>query len=368
VKYKRCCLDKELELQRFLPEFERLVEDIGDECWEREPDWFAERMAEFYDGGLDAFGMAGPTRDELLTAELWFLLDCPLPNGETPIALRRRRDPGRTTETLARSELRAWRVLSVGPGNGFTALCALGTGRARIDAVSGLSGQLRRGALVVGRSVPLGPERWGLIGTARVVEPTVSAEFGALLSSLDAPRGEEWRVHGGVVAAAAWAWPEEREVTIDGEVVEDSSVRYLVSEPDEVRRCLEADSELIWLGESDYDGAVRWRWRWDPPAARAPGAEAGVRFELCQEDEADVPYLAEVAFDPYDDELWLFAPTPARLALARRLMRDRLGPRLAAVISFDIEPPESVPHWKRLRFDDLVRRRRLPAARGSAAA
>ena len=347
---------------------ERIVEDVGDETYDRDPEWVAEQMAEFYDRGLDAFGIRGPTRDELLTAELWFLLDCPLPSGETPIALRRRQDPGRKTEMLARSELRAWRVASVGPGSGFTGLCALGTGRARIDALAGVSGELRRGAVVVGRSVPVGPERWVLIGTARVVEPEVSAEFAALLLPLDAPRGEEWRVHGGVVAAAAWAWPEEREVTIDGEVVEEACVRYLVSEPDEVRARLADDPELIWLGESDYDGALRWRWRWDTPAPRPPQAEPGVRFELCDEDAADVPYLAEVNFDPYDDELWLFAPTPARLAIARRLMRDRIGPRLAAVISFDIEPPESVPRWKRLRFDAMARRRRLPAARGRAAA
>src|SRR5207245_1279237 len=162
--------------------------------------------------GLDAFGIRGPTRDELLTAELWFLLDCPLPSGETPIALRRRQDPGRKTEMLARSELRAWRVASVGPGSGFTGLCALGTGRARID----------------------------------------------------------------------------------GEVVEEACVRYLVSEPEEVRARLADDPELIWLGESDYDGALRWRWRWDTPAPRPPLAEPGVRFELCDEDAADVPYLAEV--------------------------------------------------------------------------
>jgi SEC-C motif len=367
AKYKRCCLDKELEIQRLLPQLEQVVHDIGDETWDREPEWFADRMSEFYAGGIDAFGMLGPTRAELLTAELWFLLDCPLPSGETPIALRRRQHPGRITEMLARSTLRAWRVLSAGPGSGFTALCALGTGRARIEAVSTVSGELRRGAVVVGRSVSLGPERWALIGTARVVEPSVSGEFGALLSSLDAPRGEEWRVHGGVVAAAAWAWPEERVVTIDGEVVEGSCVRYLVTEPDEVRSRLEADPELTWRGESDDDGALMWQWRWDAPAPRPPLAERGVRYELCDEDAAEEPYLVEVDFDPYRDELWLFAPTPERLALARRLMRDRLGSRLAAVISFDVEPPECMPRWKRLRLD-TVGGRRLAAARARAAA
>jgi hypothetical protein len=48
-------------------------------------------------------------------------------------------------------------------------------------------------------------------------------------------------------------------------------------------------------------------------------------------------------------------------------MRDRLGPRLGAVISFDIEPPECMPRWKRLRFDTAVGRR-LAAARARQAA
>jgi hypothetical protein len=365
AKYKRCCLDTEVELRRLVPELERLVEDIGYETWQREPEWFEERLAEFYDGGLDAFGVIGPTREELIAAELWFLLDCPLPSGDTPLALRRREDPARGLELLARSELRAWRVESLASGNGFGGICGLGTGRGRVEEASDIAGEMRRGSIVVGRSVPLGPERWAMVGRARVVDPVVAAEFDALLASLNAPRGEEWRVHGGLVAAAAWAWPEEREVTIDGELVEDSCVRYLLSEPDQVAERLQADPELIPLGPAG-DGALRWAWRWDPPRARAPLPEAGVRISVCKEDDAQTPYLAELNFEPERDELWLFAPTPTRLALARRLMRDRLGERLAAVISFDVEPPESPPAWRRLRWDRMARRR-IPAARRRAA-
>jgi hypothetical protein len=348
-----------------VPQLERLVEDIGDETRQREPEWFEARLAEFYDGGPDAFGFVGPTREELIAAELWFLLDCPLPSGDTPLALRRREDPAPGTELLARSELRAWRVESLASGTGFGGICALGTGRGRVEVVSESAGEIRRGSIVVGRAVPLGPERWAIVGRARVVDRLVAAEFDALLASLNAPRGEEWRVHGGLVAAASWAWPEEREVTIAGELVEDSCVRYLLSEPDQVAEHLHADPELIPLA-SDGDGALRWAWRWDAPRARAPLSEAGVQISLCKEDAGQTPYLAEVNFEPESDELWLFAPTPTRLALARRLLRDRLGERLAAVISFDVEPPESTPAWRRLRWERMGLRR-IPAARRRAA-
>ena len=42
AKYKRCCLDREVELQRLLVGLERIVEDIGDETYDRDPEWVAE--------------------------------------------------------------------------------------------------------------------------------------------------------------------------------------------------------------------------------------------------------------------------------------------------------------------------------------
>ncbi len=193
-----------------IAELEATVAALGEHTRLAEPDWCLDRFAEFYDGGIAAFGNDGPSPEEALEAYLWFVHDCPLPTGETPLWRLRQRSPGRAVELLARSELRAWRLESVADACNLTALCPLGTGRVRLEAARSPAGQLGPGAIVVARSVPLGPERWALLGRAPVVEASVAAEFQALLASLHAPRGEFWRVHGGVLARAATAWPGER--------------------------------------------------------------------------------------------------------------------------------------------------------------
>ena len=179
------------------------MERLGADTWNQHRDWYLARLSEFYEGGADSFGLTGPTRAELLEAELWFLLDCPLDTGETPMRGLRAVQMNRAVELLDRSELRAWRIESVpGPG-AAVGLCPLWHGRARLELGREPEGVLRPGALVVARSVPVGPERWTLLGRPWVVEPSAMADFEALLASLDAPRGEFWRVHGGVLGRAA---------------------------------------------------------------------------------------------------------------------------------------------------------------------
>ena len=190
-----------------IAELEATVAALGEDTRLAAPDWHRDRFAEFYDGGIAVFGNDGPSAEESLEAYLWFLHDCPLPTGETPLWRLRQRSPGRAVELLARSELRAWRVESVADVGNLTALCPLGTGRVRLEAGRPPAGRLGPGAIVAARSVPLGPERWALLGRAPVVEAGAAAEFEALLASLHAPRGEFWRVHGGVLARAAAAWP-----------------------------------------------------------------------------------------------------------------------------------------------------------------
>jgi hypothetical protein len=165
-------------------------------------------MEEFYEGGLAAFGPVGPTPAELLEAELWFLLDCPLPTGETPLWRARREQTSRAIELLSRSELRVWRIEAVEGCRRLGTVCPLGTGRARLQLAREPAGVAARGALVVGRSVPVGPERWALLGGAPVVAPAGAGHFERFVRSLDAPRGELWRVHGGMLIRAAWTWPE----------------------------------------------------------------------------------------------------------------------------------------------------------------
>jgi hypothetical protein len=178
-------------------ELESTVTELGAETWREEPEWCSERLSEMFEGAnvLDS--------DELLYAQLWFLFDSPLPDGDTAIWRLRQRSSGPAVELLSRSELRAWRIDSVPEPATIMALCPLGGQRARLCLARSPAGDLAAGASLVARSVPVGPGRWVLLGRPRVVDRDATTEFDALLASLDAPRGEVWRVHGGVLARAA---------------------------------------------------------------------------------------------------------------------------------------------------------------------
>jgi len=366
-EYERCCLGRETDLQRLVAELESTVQELGRAIWDQDRDWYLARFEEFYDGGIEAFGLSGPGTDACLDAHLWFLLDCPLDSGDTPLHRIRQRATRRAVELLARSELRAWRIESIDGVGLLGAVCPLGTGRARLETVRRPLGDLRAGAILVARSVPIGPRRWGILGRAPVVDRAAVADFDALLALLDAPRGEFWRVHGGVLARAAWAWPEDREHTVGGRIVEGSVASFGLSDPAAAVAALERDPEL-----EDGDGCLdaeagirRWNWLWDPPLPRAPGTERGVRYKLCEEDAAACPFLARIVLDLEGPEVWLLAPTPARLALAERLLADRLGPALGEMTLHEVDPPSVVPRWKRAAFErGLV----MPPARRASGA
>ena len=106
---------------------------------------------------------------------------------------------------LGRGEVRAWRVASV-DGPGLLAVdCPLGAGPASVALASEPERPVVPGAFVIGRSMPVGPRRWVLLGRSSVVSGLPAVRFEQLLHSLRAPRGEFWRVHGTVVAQAARA-------------------------------------------------------------------------------------------------------------------------------------------------------------------
>ncbi len=360
--YEHCCLERETDLQRLTAELERTVQELGRGIWDEDRAWYLARFAEFYDGGFDAFGLAGPGADARLDAHLWFLLDCPLDSGETPLERIRQRASGRAVELLARSELRAWRIESVDGAGLLGALCPLGTGWSRLETVRPPLGDLRAGAILVARSVPIGPGRWAILGRAPVVDRAAIAEVDAVLAVLDAPRAEFWRVHGGVLARAAWAWPEDREHTRNGEIVEASIAVFRLADPAAAVAALEGDPELGPLGARPdaKAGILRWNWLWDPPHARAIEIEPGIRYTLCEEDAAARPFLARIMVDLDGPELCLLAPTPTRLALAERLLAGRLGAALAELTLREVDPPNVVPRWKRVAFERELRRR-VPA-------
>jgi hypothetical protein len=171
---------------------ERTIDELARDTWALDASWCRERLMEFCDEGT-AGGRAARE------AELWFLLDCPLPDGQTPIWRMRQERPERAVELLARSEIRAWRIESP-----RVAVCARSGDPVRLDPARS---SIESGAVAVGRSIPLGPERWLLLGNALSVGAGEAPAFERFIRALHAPVGEFWRVHGGVLARAALEWP-----------------------------------------------------------------------------------------------------------------------------------------------------------------
>jgi hypothetical protein len=193
------------ELAQLAAELEAAVARLGAQTRERWPDWYRERLAEFH---------ADPGPALTAQAELWFLLEEPLDDGHSPLEQVRLAATSRPLELLARSELRAWRIESPTAECAVAAACPLGYGRARLELChaptdDAAAAPLLPGTILVGRSVPLGPERWLLLGLPRVIACEAAPAFGGLLASLSAPRGEFWRVHGGVLTRIAATWPQE---------------------------------------------------------------------------------------------------------------------------------------------------------------
>jgi hypothetical protein len=330
---------------------ERTARELGAAVWATDRDWCLDRVAEFYEGGGDAFDELSP--DQLLAAQLWFLLDCPLPDGETPLWRLGREAPGRPVELLGRSELRAWRVEAVAGSATLGALCPLGTGPALLELCSKPVGELVRGAFVVGRCVPLGPQRWLLLGGAVVVDRAAARDFEALIATLDAPRGELWRVHGGVLARAAWAWPERRERTLEGDVVQ--MTIGTLELPDQVSAVAALDDDVELRRAAADDGTLRWGWCWEPPIRRVDRPPPGISYELPAEDLGADPRLAELeAGSSGGFELRLSALTPARYRLAERLLRARLGSLVGDLRSLSVGPRSSLPRWRAPRGDGMA--------------
>jgi hypothetical protein len=178
--------------EQLVAELERTIDELARDTWGLDAAWCRARLAEFYEQGT-----AG--EDAVRDAELWFLLDCPLPDGQTPIWRMRQERPELAVELLARSEIRAWRIESPA-----LAVCALSGDRVRLEPARGA---IDSGAVAVGRSIPLGPERWLLLGNVSSVGAGEAPAFERFIRALHAPVGEFWRVHGGVLARAALEWP-----------------------------------------------------------------------------------------------------------------------------------------------------------------
>lgn len=104
---------------------------------------------------------------------------------------------------IDRAELRAWQIEACDvPGLG-AGHCPLGSGRSLIAwSRPPVGGPVRAGNWLVVRALPVGPGRWVVVGRGTVVSES-APRLEVIVRSLQAPRGEFWRVHGALIARIA---------------------------------------------------------------------------------------------------------------------------------------------------------------------
>jgi len=343
-----------------LPALERVVTRIARDWRSQEPESYVEELAEFYIGGLAAFGWQGPDPEELLEADLWLLFAPGPGDEESIIAQATKQAPGDARlSVLATSTLRAWSVKAAEPTGALRATCPF-TGEERtLWTPRGTHGPPPTGRWVVARTVTLASGASGLLGRVPVVLDDVGGDFEALLDELAGPGGQPPEDEG-TLFHAAWSWPEEREHTREGEVVAGAHASFDVADAEAGVAALDAAPPLRRHHDPEPDEEDVLEWHWpveDDPDIVLPCPEPGVRWTLCREDREGPPRRGEIQVDTWRGELWLFAPTPRRLGeLERALAATAVAGGLARESGRHVDRPEIVTRWQRERWERSLAR------------
>jgi hypothetical protein len=203
-------------------------------------------------------------------------------------------------------------------------------------------GALRAGALVVGRGIPLGASGIVLVGPPVVVDEDAVADVLGVLRACPAD-----------ALCAALRWPEFREHTAEGELVQQCLRTYEVADPDAVVASLRGCSmagELDVLGYDEDDVTFEVRGSAGGTQAVEPAAERGVRWRLCDEDREDPPRLGEVTVSPAEGEVVLSAPTQARVEQLLRALPWALASSLGQPVRDERDQPDIMTRVTRDRF------------------
>lgn len=372
AKYKRCCLDGESGGMRELASAEAALERLGALAWEVYPEDCEEAFERHYDGGLPAFGLLGPSDEELRRAEAWFLLDRRLGIGATPLeCLAERLEPGGGMELLARSELRMWRIAGDRAAASVGARCPVTGEDVRLVTAPNGSGSAT-GELVVARTLPLAPGRAALLAPTPV-DPAVAEELvrwtRETWESAEDQRGF-WRTFGGELSRAASAWPEERVHSRDGEIVQSALSTWAIRKPERAAELLASDPELEERPVEEVDSEGERSWMWRRAAEALPRAaitsRPGVRWVLDEHEAGERPRLAQLDLVPWEKRLWIFASTPGRLRSAEERAASALGRTLGRRMDHDCERPFVIPRWQQLRLDAFAKERSWSAANALA--
>jgi len=358
AKYKRCCLSRCERLVREVARLEAAVDELGRWLRSEHRDAYLDAFADFYSGGWQAFGIAGPDRDERLAADLWLTCDVAMAGGSTALAAA---GPAlldaEVIEALEGSALRVWRVEAVRGAGMIEAACLASGQHCLLETVRPPRTELAPDALVVARSVSLGRDRFALLGHPVVVASDAREEFEELFWEASCDERDVsrlWRDFGGRFASAALGWPEDREHTRDGEIVCDTHVAFDLTDVGAMVSALDDAVDFHRTGQEFWDSdTIAWHWRAAQPMAPAVSMpdERGVRWSLCEEDAQDPPIDARVECNPEEQDVWLFAPGPDRLARCEKRFAGRFAGLLTDATSRGSDIEEIVPKWRRERWE-----------------
>jgi hypothetical protein len=154
-KYKRCCLNADLERERA---HSRLVEEVTGWTEKQYPGQIAASLREFLGEERE------PTAEELNFIASWSLHERELPVGETPLERYAADGPDAAVRSLAglmaQAKLSLWRVVDVTPGLSMTIEPYVGGERVRIQSAN-ISKVVRPWDLIFGRLRSDVMELWG---------------------------------------------------------------------------------------------------------------------------------------------------------------------------------------------------------------
>ena len=357
-KYKRCCLERVESARRLGHECERIAWSLGERAEELEPGAFWQAFTELY-GEPEMFGLYGPEPEEMLEADLWIVCDRDLGAGGSPLARARRQAerPEVALEALASSRIRPWRIEGEPAGLTFPARCAISDEPATLEALRPPAGTPAPGRILVARSVALNDGNWALLGGAPVIDPRSQADFSALLDELIGRTPDldaTLAVRGGALLRAAWAWPEEREHTREGELVQSHHLILAAPHAGALIAALGSDPEMGEREVDEVEGIESFMWARSVGSAREVKAEPGVAWVLCEEDRAEPPKLASVLVDHEEGDVSLWTLTERRMSEAERELRSRFGSLLGEEIDRGVDLPERRPRWQRERIERML--------------
>jgi hypothetical protein len=339
-KHKRCCLEVERAALRVAAELEERVVELGfvarDEAG---AEWRAA-----YERHLAPLNRFGAVPSEYAAwLDTWLVCDAPVIGGRTQLEAVAAA-PRPIDAALRRSSICGWWAR----GTAFP----LPATHWRYEEPLALHsrheplGELRDGALLVARGVEVGDGHVALVGRPVVVDDDAVDDVLALLHA--APDQ---------ALCAALRWPEVREHTADGDLVQQCFRRYELPDPGTAVGLLRAapsvteDLEAGTYWEADVAFTV-----FGSPIAEVvePPRETGVMWELCDEDKGDPPLLGEITVSPDDGDLTLSAPTRARVERLLAALPQQLRDSLGAAVSEDLDAPDVLPRVNRERLKSLL--------------